>query len=203
MPFQKGPEENGCSCNQGDYNYALAPILLVLKTDLTEPFAFFKELEKARYRIAWTTAGSPYYHPLFSDRPYFLHLMIPATPRIHCKVCARKCGKLTAKGCISKAFMWSGFGVFLTCRMAPNVAQNVLQNRNSRFDGLGRMVLSYPELPEDILAGKRMSVVKSVELFQIALPLHERNISGCFAWSVYKAIGRITTLKSEKAHEMP
>jgi 2,4-dienoyl-CoA reductase-like NADH-dependent reductase (Old Yellow Enzyme family) len=35
----------------------------------------------------------------------------------------------------------------------PNVAQRVVRDRGADFVGLGRMALSYPELPADVLAG--------------------------------------------------
>ena len=46
----------------------------------------------------------------------------------------------------------------------PHVAQHVIRNGMADFVGLGRMVLAYPELPADVLAGtplRRASICRT------------------------------------------
>jgi 2,4-dienoyl-CoA reductase-like NADH-dependent reductase (Old Yellow Enzyme family) len=38
----------------------------------------------------------------------------------------------------------------------PNVSQAVVRLRMADFVGLGRMMLSYPQFPADVLAGRQM-----------------------------------------------
>lgn len=63
----------------------------------------------------------------------------------------------------------------------PNVAQAVLRQHKADFVGLGRMVLSYPELPADVLSGhalKRKAICRTFSDCTTA----PRNgiISGCY-----------------------
>jgi NADPH2 dehydrogenase len=114
-------------------------------------------------RIKWVciTAGSPYYNP---------HVLRPALfppsdgydpPEDPLHGVARHIA-VTAK--LKAEFpdaIFVGSGYTYLQEWLPHVAQYSVRNRLTDFVGLGRMVLAYPELPADVLAGRSL-VRKSV-----------------------------------------
>jgi hypothetical protein len=81
-----------------------------------------------------------------------------------------------------------------------NVGQNVLNNGMADFVGLGRMVLSYPELPEDVLKGQAFKRDKVCRTFSDCTTAPRNGmISGCFPLDpYYKALPEATRLKEIK-----
>jgi NADPH2 dehydrogenase len=83
----------------------------------------------------------------------------------------------------------------------PNVGQYNVRNGRVDFVGLGRMVLSYPELPADVLAGKPLRTKMICRTFSDCTT-GPRNglISGCFPLDpFYKAHPQHAQLKTAKA----
>jgi 2,4-dienoyl-CoA reductase-like NADH-dependent reductase (Old Yellow Enzyme family) len=72
----------------------------------------------------------------------------------------------------------------------PNVAQAVVREGWVDFVGLGRMVLSYPELPADVLAGKPLSRKQICRTFSDCTTAPRNGlISGCYPLDPhYKAL---------------
>jgi hypothetical protein len=68
------------------------------------------------------------------------------------------------------------------------------------FIGLGRMVLSYPEMPEDILLGNPMQRAKLCRTFSDCTTAPRNGmISGCFPLDpYYKGLPEATKLKEIK-----
>jgi hypothetical protein len=63
----------------------------------------------------------------------------------------------------------------------PHVAQHVVRNGMADFVGLGRMVLSYPELPADVLAGRGMQRKQICRTFSDCTTGPRLGlVSGCF-----------------------
>ena len=67
--------------------------------------------------------------------------------------------------------------------------------------GLGRMVLSYPEMPSDVLAGKTLARKKICRTFSDCTTAPRKGlISGCYPLDdVYKAMPEAEQLKAIKA----
>ena len=63
----------------------------------------------------------------------------------------------------------------------PEAAEFILQNNYADFAGIGRMVLSYPQMPADVLAGKTLDRRRICRTFGECTngPRHGM-ISGCF-----------------------
>lgn len=63
----------------------------------------------------------------------------------------------------------------------PNVAQNVVRTGQADFVGLGRMLLSYPEMAADVLAGRPLQRRKICRTFSdcTTAPRHGL-VSGCY-----------------------
>ncbi len=77
------------------------------------------------------------------------------------------------------AFMGSGY-TYLQ-EFLPNVAQAVVRQGWVDFVGLGRMVLSYPELPADVLAGRPMQRKRLCRTFSDCTTAPRNGmVSGCY-----------------------
>ena len=68
----------------------------------------------------------------------------------------------------------------------PNVAQYVVRNKMIDFVGLGRMTLSYPELPADVLGGRPLSRKRICRTFSDCTTAPRRGlVSGCYPLDEY------------------
>ena len=123
---------------------------------LAEPRALLSLFERIGIRWVCVTAGSPYYNPhmqrpaLFPPSDGYLP---PEDPLVGV---ARQ---IDATARLKKAFPSMaivGSAYTYLQEWLPNVAQHVVRHGMADFVGLGRMVLSYPELPADVLAGRAM-----------------------------------------------
>ena len=63
----------------------------------------------------------------------------------------------------------------------PNVAQNVIRAGKADFVGLGRMVLTYPELCADVLKGKPLQRKRLCRTFSDCTTAPRKGlVSGCY-----------------------
>ncbi len=63
----------------------------------------------------------------------------------------------------------------------PNVAERVVADGKADFVGLGRMVLSYPELPRDVLAGRPLDRKRLCRTFSDCTTAPRQSLpSGCY-----------------------
>jgi hypothetical protein len=85
----------------------------------------------------------------------------------------------------------------------PHVAQAVVRAGWIDSVGLGRMVLSYPELPADTLAGKAMARKQVCRTFSDCTTApRNQMVSGCYPLDpYYKALPEAKRLKAIKHRE--
>ena len=85
----------------------------------------------------------------------------------------------------------------------PNVGQAAVREGAVDSVGLGRMVLSYPELPADVLAGKTMARKKICRTFSDCTTAPRNGIvSGCYPLDpFYKAMPERDQLLALKAEQ--
>jgi len=63
----------------------------------------------------------------------------------------------------------------------PHVGQRVLRDGGADFIGLGRMVLAYPELPADVLAGRPLARKRICRTFSDCTTAPRNGlVSGCY-----------------------
>ncbi len=124
------------------------------ETGWEEPLALVRHLVERGVRWLNVTAGSPYYVPHVQRPAAFPPSDGYAPPEDPLRGVARLLDaarrvKAAAPGAVVVSSGWSYLQDFV-----PHVAQACV--RAGWFDavGLGRMVLSYPELPADVLAGR-------------------------------------------------
>jgi 2,4-dienoyl-CoA reductase-like NADH-dependent reductase (Old Yellow Enzyme family) len=63
----------------------------------------------------------------------------------------------------------------------PNVAQRVVREGGADFVGLGRMILAYPEMPADVLAGRPLQPRRICRTFSDCTTAPRKGLpSGCY-----------------------
>ncbi len=155
-PFRKGADDVGePEASLHAYSYAFGrwdggsglP-------DLSETRAFLALLEDLGIDLTCLTAGSPYYNP---------HIQRPATfppsdgyqpPEDPLVGVSRQIAVTAALKREFPRLRIVGSAYSYLQDWLPNVAQAVVRSGGADFVGLGRMVLSYPDLPLDVLRGQ-------------------------------------------------
>ncbi len=158
IPFRKGTESVGQpeSLNDGDYHWAFGGDKTGTGINLEEPFAFLDLLASLDIQMVCTSAGSPYYNP---------HILRPALfppsdgyqpPEDPLVGVARQIEVTARLKQHRPGLLFVGSGYSYLQEWLPNVAQRVVSNEMVDFVGIGRMVLSYPEMLADVLAGRSL-----------------------------------------------
>ena len=166
VPFRKGPEGRGePDAVARDYDHAFGLLQNGSMDDVLREARDVIQLLRGR-AVRWicTTAGSPYYCP---------HIQRPATfppvdgyepPEDPLVGVARQ---IDATARLKAAFpdmVFVGSAYTYLQDWLPHVAQYNVAHGLTDFVGLGRLVLSYPDLPADVLSGrplKRKSVCRT------------------------------------------
>lgn len=138
----------------GPYRYAFGADGQGRGVDLYEPLALVDMLRAAGVGLLCTTAGSPYYCP-HVQRPAFFPpsdgYLPPEDPLVGVARQIAVTGEL-ARHAPEMVVIGSGYSYLQ--EWLPNVAQAAIAAGQASIVGLGRMALSYPELPLDVLAGR-------------------------------------------------
>lgn len=149
--------------------------------DLSEPFRFLALLQSLGIRLVNVSLGSPYYSP---------HLQRPAayppsdgygapedplgSVATHLRL-VRACKRSFP----ALAFVGSGYSYLQ--EWLPNVAQHEVGGGHVDFVGLGRMVLAYPDLPRDVLAGRPLDRRRICRTFSDCTTAPRKGmVSGCY-----------------------
>src|SRR5207248_463521 len=138
----------------GGYRHAFGGDGTGVGADLTEPCAFLDLLASLDIRLVCVAVGSPYYSPhvqrpaLFPPSDGYLP---PEDPLVGVarQIAATAEIKRRHPGV---AIVGSGYSYLQ--EWLPHVAQRAVAGGGTDFVGLGRVVLSYPELPADVLEGR-------------------------------------------------
>ena len=135
-----------------------------LDSSLEEPRALLRMLEGLGVRWICVTGGSPYYNPHVQRPAMFPPLDGYEPPEDPLRGVARQ---IRATALLKQSFpnlVFVGSAYSYLQEWLPHVAQHVIRNGMADFVGLGRMVLAYPELPADVLAGtplRRASICRT------------------------------------------
>lgn len=149
--------------------------------DLAEPKAFFRILLELGIRLVNVTAGSPYYNPHIT-RPALYPpsdgYLPPEDPLLGVMRHLEATRQLK-QSCPEIRVVGSGY-TYLQ-EYLPNVAQAVVRQGWTDFVGLGRMMLTYPELPRDILSGKGLQKKRLCRSFSDCTTAPRNGLSsGCY-----------------------
>jgi NADPH2 dehydrogenase len=171
-----------------------------LKPNLEEPIAFLKLLRSLNIQLVNLSAGSPYYNP---------HMMRPAffppsdgyqPPEDPLVSVARQINAVAEIKAHFPDLAIVGTGYSYLQEWLPHVAQYVVRNSMVDFVGLGRMVLAYPEMPDDVLHGRPLARKHICRTFSDCTTAPRNGlISGCYPLDdFYKSLPEAETLKEVK-----
>ena len=125
-----------------------------LDAALDESRAVVAMLQRLGVGAICVTGGSPYYNPHVQRPAMFPPLDGYEPPEDPLRGVARH---IRATALLKQSFpglVFVGSGYSYLQEWLPHVAQQVIRTGMADFVGLGRMVLAYPELPADVLAGR-------------------------------------------------
>lgn len=181
MPYQPGPEGIGIPSQKQPYAHAFGGDSTGAGIDQTEPSQFMDVLRSLGINLVCTTAGSPYYNPHI-QRPAMFPPSDGYLPPEDPLVGVARQIKATAD--LKQAhpdLTIVGSGYSYLQEWLPNVGQKVVRDGQADFIGLGRMVLSYPDLPADVLATGKLTRKRICRTFSdcTTAPRHGM-VSGCF-----------------------
>lgn len=152
-----------------------------MKIDLAEPLQLIQMLVDHGVAVVNLTCGSPYYNP-HMQRPAIFPptdgYLPPEDPLVG--VCRQIHAVREVKQRFEKLPL-VGTGYSYLQEYLPNVGQAVVREGWVDFVGLGRMVLSYPDMPADTLAGKTLSRKRICRTFSDCTTAPRNGlISGCY-----------------------
>ncbi len=185
VPFQPGDddERRGVPVRHGSqpYRYAFGGDETGTGIDLVEPAAFLDLLTQLGIRLVCITGGSPYYTPHIQRPALFPPSDGYQPPEDPLVGVARQINVAAELKGQHPDLIYVGSGYSYLQEWFPNVAQAVIRTGWTDFVGLGRMMLAYPELPADILAGKTVQRKRLCRTFSDCTTAPRNGmISGCF-----------------------
>lgn len=124
-----------------------------LGIDLTESHQFLDLVHDLGIGLVCTTAGSPYYNPHIQRPAYFPPSDGYQPPEDPLVGVARQVAVTAELRAQHPDLVFIGSGYSYLQDWVPEVAQAVVADGRTDMVGLGRMVLSYPHLAADALAG--------------------------------------------------
>ncbi|HEX6728710.1 MAG TPA: hypothetical protein VF074_01810 [Pyrinomonadaceae bacterium] len=171
------------------------------KFDLTEPRLFLSLLCKLGIRLVNISGGSPYYNPHI-QRPAFYPpsdgYQPPEDPLVGV---ARQMEVTRVLKSEFPDLIVVGTGYSYLQEFLPHVAQAAVREKWADSIGLGRMVLSYPDLPRDVLSGRTLAHKQICRTFSDCTTGPRKGLSsGCYPLDdFYKQSEEGATLKKIKA----
>ena len=171
-----------------------------LQADLNEPLRLVDELKEAGVALVNLSCGSPYSNPHIQRPAIFPPSDGYQPPEDPLVGVARQIQ--ATRRCIETVpgLPIVGTGYTYLQDFLPHVAQAVVREGWVDFVGLGRMVLSYPELPADVLAGRELRRRGICRTFSDCTT-GPRNgmVSGCFPLDpFYKELPEAISVKQIK-----
>jgi 2,4-dienoyl-CoA reductase-like NADH-dependent reductase (Old Yellow Enzyme family) len=142
---------------------------------------FLSLLQSLGIELVCTTAGSPYYNPHIQRPALFPPSDGYEPPEDPLLGVSRQIQATAELKRHYPNLVLVGSGYSYLQEWLPHVSQEVVQSKWVDSIGLGRMVLSYPELPADVLAGRTMSRKKVCRTFSDCTTSARKGmVSGCY-----------------------
>lgn len=153
VPFAAGADGVGEPVATGPYRYAFGGDGTGLGIDLDEPHELLSLLEDLGVGLVCTTAGSPYYNPHVQRPAYFPPSDGYAPPEDPLVGVARQLAATAEVTARHPRLTIVGSGYTYLQDWLAHIGQGVVAAGGAHMVGLGRMLLSYPNLAADVLAG--------------------------------------------------
>ncbi len=182
IPFAANADGIGApEISTHEYSYAFGGDGTGLGIDLAETHAFLDTLTELGIGLVSITAGSPYYNPHVQRPAYFPPSDGYQPPEDPLVGVARQLAATAEITQCHPHLTVIGSGYSYLQDWLPNVGQAVIETGGASMIGLGRMVLAYPELSTDVLAGRPLQRGLICRTFSdcTTAPRHGL-VSGCF-----------------------
>lgn len=182
IPFHPGADTYGVPETwQGDYPYTFGGDATGTGIDLTEPFAFLDLLKSLNIELVCITAGSPYYNPHIQRPALFPPSDGYQPPEDPLAGVARQIEAVAQLKQHRPELLYVGSGYSYLQEWLPNVAQSVVRTGKTDMVGLGRMILSYPEIASDVIEGKTIQRKRLCRTFSDCTTAPRNGlVSGCY-----------------------
>ena len=183
IPFKPGREGIGepVAWANGSYPYAFGSKGDGLTIDLTEPHAFLNLLQALDIQMVCITGGSPYYTPHIQRPALFPPSDGYLPPEDPLAGVARQIAVTADLKAAHPDLLFVGSEYSYLQDWLPNVVQNLVRTGKTDFVGLGRMMLTYPEMPADVLAGKTLERKRICRTFSDCTTAPRNGmVSGCY-----------------------
>ena len=183
VPYRKGPSGTGMPEDHSTASYGLAFGGDGTGTgfDLEEPAAWRRLARDAGISMVCTTAGSPYYSPHLqrpAAAPPSDGYLPPEDPLVGVARQIEATGWLKAR---VAGLAWVGSAYSYLQEWLGVVGQAAVRHGLVDSVGLGRMALSYPDMPADLLAGKQLERQRICRTFSDCTSAPRRGlVSGCY-----------------------
>ena len=189
MPFRRGIDGQGEPALEGPYRLAFGGDGTGLGYDLREVSEFLGIVERLGIDLLCSTAGNPYSAPHVTRPAAFPPTDGYRPPEDPLVGVARQIHATAWLKARHPRLTIVGSGYSYLQEWLPLVAQRVVRDGLADFVGLGRMVLSYPELPIDTLLGRPMARKRICRTFSDCTTAPRNGmVSGCYPLDpLYKA----------------
>jgi len=180
-----GIPENHASCLPYEYGFGVDQNHPV-QPDLEETCKFLDLLTELDITLVNLTAGSPYYNPHIQRPAYYPPsdgYQPPEDPLVGVARQVEVVAQLKSK---YPNLLIVGTAYSYLQEYLPHVCQSLVRDHKVDFIGLGRMVLSYPDLPLDVLRNGEMTIRKICRTFSDCTTAPRNGlVSGCFPLDAY------------------
>jgi 2,4-dienoyl-CoA reductase-like NADH-dependent reductase (Old Yellow Enzyme family) len=181
LPHKPGEDRIGIPDPLGDSKLTFGGDGTGAGINLDEPSQFMALLEELGINLVCTTAGSPYYNPHIQRPALFPPsdgYQPPEDPLVGVARQINATAELKRK---HPNLFFVGSGYTYLQDWLPNVGEAVVRSGMVDSVGLGRMVLSYPDLPADVLNGTVLARKKVCRTFSDCTTAPRNGIvSGCY-----------------------
>jgi 2,4-dienoyl-CoA reductase-like NADH-dependent reductase (Old Yellow Enzyme family) len=205
VPYRKRGDGVGEAEARGDsFGFGVLESDDQLEAALEECRAVLSLLEKLGVRWICTTAGSPYYNPHVQRPAFFPPLDGYEPPEDPLRGVARQ---IRATALLKQQFprlVFVGSAYSYLQEWLPHVGQHAVANGLTDFVGLGRIALSYPDLPADVLAGAPLKRAAFCRTFSDCTTGPRMGlVSGCYPLDkFYAARPEAAKIRGVRVHEI-
>ncbi len=205
VPFQPGPDGVGVPAKTGDYHSAFGGDGSGQGRDLSEPSLLMDLFEQLGIELVCSTVGSPYYNPHIQRPAAFPPsdgYQPPEDPLIGV---ARQINATAEMKSRHPNLIVVGSGYSYLQEWLPYVGQSVIHRGMADSIGLGRMVLSYPQFPADVIAGQPMARKLICRTFSECTTAPRNGmVSGCYPLDpFYKSRPEREQIQQLKSEQKP
>lgn len=189
VPYKAGPDGRGVPGAAGAYRYAFGGDGTGLGVDLAEAHELVRRAEAWGVSLLSVTAGSPYTTPHAQRPAWFPPSDGYEPPRDPLAEVARLLAATAELATAHPGVAVVASGLSYLQQWLPAVAQALVRTGAAAVAGYGRMALSYPDLPADVLAGRPLDVRRICRtLSDCTTAPRQGLVSGCYPYDpFYKA----------------